>query len=116
VPKRRPTTDIRRGTRAFAAEGARVAITYHSRKDAAETVAEEITAAGGEPFVVPLDLDDPESIATAVEATANRWGGLDALVGNAVQWGSADFHDRPTTPGPSTVALRRPWRSAKELT
>jgi NAD(P)-dependent dehydrogenase (short-subunit alcohol dehydrogenase family) len=80
----------------FAAEGARVAITYNSRKDAAEGVAEEITAAGGDPFVVPLDLDDADSIAEAVEATVNRWGRLDALVGNAVHWGSADFHNRPT--------------------
>jgi NAD(P)-dependent dehydrogenase (short-subunit alcohol dehydrogenase family) len=80
----------------FAREGARVAITYHSRKEAAEAVADEITAAGGEPFVVPMDLDDPESIAAAVGAAVSHWGGLDVVVGNAVNWGSGGFHDRPT--------------------
>jgi NAD(P)-dependent dehydrogenase (short-subunit alcohol dehydrogenase family) len=48
---------------AFAREGARVAITYHSRKEAAEAVADEITRAGGAPFVVPMDLDDKDSVA-----------------------------------------------------
>lgn len=81
---------------AFAREGARVAITYHSRKEAAEAVADEITAAGGRPFVVPLDLADEVSVAAAVDATVHRWGGLDVLVGNAVHWGSADFEERPT--------------------
>jgi 3-oxoacyl-[acyl-carrier protein] reductase len=80
----------------FAREGARVAITYHSRKEAAEAVAEEITSAGGEPFVVPMELNEPASIAEAVGATVSQWGGLDVLVGNAVNWGSAGFHDRPT--------------------
>ncbi|HEU4945806.1 MAG TPA: SDR family oxidoreductase [Kribbella sp.] len=80
----------------FAREGARVGITYHSRKDAAEAVADEITEAGGEPFVVPMELDDKDSVAEAVGATVSHWGGLDVLVGNAVHWGSGDFHERPT--------------------
>lgn len=81
---------------AFAREGARVAITYHSRKEAAEAVADEITAAGGEPFVVPLDLAEEASVAAAVDATVRRWDGLDVLVGNAVYWGSGDFAERAT--------------------
>ncbi|MEU4393698.1 SDR family oxidoreductase [Kribbella sp. NPDC023855] len=80
---------------AFAREGARVAITYNSRKDAADQVAAEITAAGSEAFVVPMDLSAPESIADAVGQTVGRFGGLDVLVGNAVFWGEG-FHDRPT--------------------
>lgn len=80
----------------FAREGARVAITYHSRQDAADEVAAEITSAGGEAFAVPMDLSAPETVATAVGATVERFGGLDVLVGNAVHWGSGDFHDRPT--------------------
>jgi 3-oxoacyl-[acyl-carrier protein] reductase len=80
---------------AYGREGARVAITYHSGKDAAETVAEEIEAAGGEAYVVPMDLNVPDTIAAAVEATVNRWGGLDAVVANAVNWGSASLHDLP---------------------
>jgi 3-oxoacyl-[acyl-carrier protein] reductase len=80
----------------FAREGARVGITYNSRKDAAEVVGEEIVAAGGEAFVVPMDLREPASIEEAVGAVAREWGGLDAVVGNAVNWGSGGFHDRPT--------------------
>ena len=80
---------------AYGREGARVAITYNARKDAAETVAEEIEAAGGTAYVVPMDLNEPETIAAAVASTVERWGGLDVVVGNAVNWGSGDFHDRP---------------------
>jgi 3-oxoacyl-[acyl-carrier protein] reductase len=80
----------------FAGEGARVAITYNSRQDAAEEVAGEIKAAGGEAFVVPMDLREPESVKEAVGAVVAAWGGLDVLVGNAVNWGSGGFHDRPT--------------------
>jgi len=80
---------------AYGREGARVAITYNARKDAAETVAEEIEAAGGTAYVVPMDLNEPETIAAAVASTVERWGGLDAVVGNAVNWGSAGFDDRP---------------------
>jgi 3-oxoacyl-[acyl-carrier protein] reductase len=80
---------------AYGQEGARVALTYNSNKDAAEAVAEEVEAAGGTAYVVPMDLNEPETIAAAVEATVRRWGGLDAVVGNAVNWGNAGFHERP---------------------
>lgn len=82
----------RRTALAFGAEGARVAITYHSDREAAEAVAKEIDAA----YVVRMDLNDPESIAAAVAETVDHWQGLDVLVGNAVNWGSGDFHNRPT--------------------
>lgn len=75
---------------AYGREGARVAITYNSRKDAAEAVAEEIEAAGGAAYVVPLDLSAPESIAAAVASVVEHWGGLDAVVANAVDWGPHD--------------------------
>jgi NAD(P)-dependent dehydrogenase (short-subunit alcohol dehydrogenase family) len=80
---------------AYGREGARVAITYNSRKDAAETVAGEIEAAGGTAYVVPMELGAPDTIAAAVASTIDRWGGLDAVVGNAVNWGSLGFHGRP---------------------
>ena len=80
---------------AYGREGARVAITYNSRKDAAEVVAEEIEAAGGTAYVVPMDLNEPETIAAAVASTVEQWGGLDAVVGNAVNWGNLGFNDRP---------------------
>ena len=80
---------------AYGREGARVAITYNSRKDAAEAVAEEIEQAGGTPYVLPMDLGEPETIAAAVASTAEHWGGLDVVVGNAVNWGTGDFDNRP---------------------
>jgi len=79
----------------YGREGAKVAITYNSQKDVAEGVAEEIEAAGGTAYVVPMDLNEPETIAAAVSATVSQWGGLDVVVGNAVNWGSAGFHERP---------------------
>jgi NAD(P)-dependent dehydrogenase (short-subunit alcohol dehydrogenase family) len=85
----------RRTALAFAAEGARVAITYRSREDVAKAVADEIADAGGEPYVVPMTLNDPESIEAAVRGTTDHFGGLDVLVANAVDWGSGDFHNRP---------------------
>jgi NAD(P)-dependent dehydrogenase (short-subunit alcohol dehydrogenase family) len=72
----------------LAAEGARVAISYHSNKDAAHEVAERIEELGGESFAVRMELDDLGSVAEAVAAVIDRWDGLDTLVGNAVQWGS----------------------------
>nr|WP_203589859.1 SDR family NAD(P)-dependent oxidoreductase [Streptomyces sp. SID13031] len=56
---------------AFAREGARVAITYRSRKEAADEVAVEITSSGAEAFAVPMDLGTPESIADAAGQTIN---------------------------------------------
>jgi NAD(P)-dependent dehydrogenase (short-subunit alcohol dehydrogenase family) len=86
----------RRTALTFAAEGARVAITYRSREDAAKAVADEIADAGGEAHVLPMALDEPDSIEAAVASTVQRFGGLDVLVGNAVNWGDGEFHDRPT--------------------
>jgi 3-oxoacyl-[acyl-carrier protein] reductase len=66
--------------RALAAEGTRVALGYHSRKDAVERLLAEIERTGGSGLIVPHDLNDPATIDAAV-ATINRtWGGLDVLV------------------------------------
>lgn len=75
---------------ALAAEGARVAFSYHSNKGAADEVADRIVAAGGEPYAIRMELDDLDSVSDAVRAVIERWGGLDAYIGNAVQWGTSD--------------------------
>ncbi|MDA0636932.1 SDR family NAD(P)-dependent oxidoreductase [Nonomuraea sp. MCN248] len=80
---------------AFAREGAKIAITYHRREDAAREVAAAIAAAGGEPFLTPMDLRDLPSAQRAVDDVLARWGRVDVLVANAVHWG-ADAPD-PTT-------------------
>lgn len=60
--------------RRLAAEGASVAV-FDRDATAAATVAKEI---GGEPFDV--DIRDSAAVATAVDAVADRLGGLDVLV------------------------------------
>lgn len=57
-------------------EGCKVALTYHSRREAAERVAREIPGAS----VHPCDLRDFASVRGTVEAAAGAQGGLDALV------------------------------------
>jgi NAD(P)-dependent dehydrogenase (short-subunit alcohol dehydrogenase family) len=90
----------------LAGEGARVAISYHSNKEAADTVADRIVAAGGEPHVVRMELDDLDSVSDAVRDVVDRWGGLDAFVGNAVQWGSSEASWAPRV---EDVAVER-WQ------
>ncbi len=62
--------------RAFAAAGARVAITsrnVHAGRGAAS-------------LAVPFDLEDPSSAQDAIDATIGEFGRLDTLVVNAVRW------------------------------
>jgi NAD(P)-dependent dehydrogenase (short-subunit alcohol dehydrogenase family) len=73
----------------FASEGARVALTYNADREAAEQAAEGARAAGGEALTVPLSLEDDASIQAAFSEIAGRWGGVDALVANAVRWPTA---------------------------
>lgn len=82
---------------AYGREGARVALTFHSRRDAAEEVAKEVTAAGGDGYAVAMDLSDPESIGAVVADVVERWNGLDVLVNNAVRWGAGSIAELPTS-------------------
>jgi 3-oxoacyl-[acyl-carrier protein] reductase len=69
--------------RALAAQGARVAAHYGSNREAAETLAAEAGAAGGEIVVVQRDLSDGRAAGPLVEEAAERLGGLDVLINNA---------------------------------
>ncbi|MET9947937.1 SDR family oxidoreductase [Streptomyces sp. NPDC006341] len=69
-----------------AREGARVALTYCSRKAAGERVLAEVEALGAQALLAPYDLADDVSIEAAVETVAERWGGVDVLINNAVPW------------------------------
>jgi 3-oxoacyl-[acyl-carrier protein] reductase len=70
---------------AFAAERARVAITYHTSEARAKAVLGELGGAG-RACAVRHDLADPDSIAEAVRAVESRWGGIDVVVANAQTW------------------------------
>jgi 3-oxoacyl-[acyl-carrier protein] reductase len=71
---------------AYAAEGARVALTYATDEVAAAGVVDEIARAGGRAAAFRLDLTDRPSIEAAVAATVTTFGQLDVLVANAVRW------------------------------
>jgi NAD(P)-dependent dehydrogenase (short-subunit alcohol dehydrogenase family) len=67
---------------ALAAAGARVMLS--SRKEAdLEAVAASIGAAGGEAAVFAANAGEPDQAGACVEATAERFGGIDVLVNNA---------------------------------
>lgn len=66
----------------FAAMGAHVVVA--SRKaEACQQAAAEITDAGGSALAVPTHVGDPEQLATLVDRTVERFGGVDVLVNNA---------------------------------
>jgi 3-oxoacyl-[acyl-carrier protein] reductase len=69
---------------AFAAEGARVAITFSkSVADAEETIALLKKAGAAEPLSFQGSVADGAHAAATVEAVAKAWDGLDVLVNNA---------------------------------
>jgi 3-oxoacyl-[acyl-carrier protein] reductase len=70
----------------FAAEGASVMVTYRRNRDAAEATATAIRAMGAEAAVAALDLADPDSITETVRGVLDRWGRIDVLVNNAVEF------------------------------
>jgi 3-oxoacyl-[acyl-carrier protein] reductase len=69
--------------RAFAAEGARVAIIYKGSKDAADKLAAEIQTAGGTAHALQVDVSSFEAAGQCVEKVLADWGRIDILVNNA---------------------------------
>jgi len=67
----------------LAAEGANVAISYHSSSDGADSAVKEITAAGGKAIAVQADLSKQEGVDALVGATVKEFGSVDVLVNNA---------------------------------
>jgi NAD(P)-dependent dehydrogenase (short-subunit alcohol dehydrogenase family) len=88
----------------FGREAARVALTYRKNRAAAEKVASEIEQAGGQAFVLPFDLEDPEAPQQLVNQVAEHWGGLDVLINNAVRWA-----DHDPTGGPRSFEGDQDW-------
>jgi enoyl-[acyl-carrier protein] reductase III len=67
----------------LAGAGARVAVNYLRRRDAADEVAAAIRAGGGECLVVRGNVADPEHVERVVSEVAGAWGGIDVVVSNA---------------------------------
>ena len=68
--------------RYLASQGARVVVNDMAG-DAAETVAGEIIAAGGEAIAVAASVTDEADVAALVRRTMETWGRIDILVNNA---------------------------------
>ena len=59
---------------ALAAEGANVAINYHSSSEGADSVVEEITASGGKAFALQGDMTKQEDVDALIAATQKAFG------------------------------------------
>jgi len=69
--------------RRLARDGATVAIGYSSSAIAAEALAEEIQASGGQAIAIHADGADARGLALAIDSVAERFGRLDILVNSA---------------------------------
>ena len=69
--------------RRLARDGAKVAIGYGASAIAAQALAEEIKAAGGEAIAVKADATDAAALTQAIDGVAERFGRLDILVNSA---------------------------------
>jgi 3-oxoacyl-[acyl-carrier protein] reductase len=67
----------------LAAEGARVAVNYRTSADAAQRIAEEIGASGGEAKAYRADVADFAAVKSMIDQIAEDFGGLNILINNA---------------------------------
>jgi NAD(P)-dependent dehydrogenase (short-subunit alcohol dehydrogenase family) len=67
---------------AFAAEGADVLVLGRTVADLEDTIA-QITADGGQAWLLPCDVTDEAQVDEAVARAVARWGHIDVLVNNA---------------------------------
>jgi 3-oxoacyl-[acyl-carrier protein] reductase len=70
--------------------GADVALSYHTRTDAAETTAQEIRSLGRRAVVSGGDLADPAAADRLAATVKRELGGLDIFVANAGVWPSEE--------------------------
>jgi 3-oxoacyl-[acyl-carrier protein] reductase len=75
---------------AFGREGASVVVGYRSSQAAAEAVADEIVAAGGEASTAQLDVTDQQSVDRFVAHADTSYGRVDVLVNAAGRLDAAD--------------------------
>jgi len=69
--------------RAFAAHGSKVVVHYNASKEAADKVAGEVKAAGGEALLVGGDVTKSANVKRIVAETLAGFGRIDVLVNNA---------------------------------
>jgi len=69
--------------RAFARHGSRLAVHYNASRDAAEKVAAEARALGGEAVLVGGDVTQADNVKRIVAETLSAFGRIDVLINNA---------------------------------
>ncbi|MFO0964230.1 MAG: 3-oxoacyl-[acyl-carrier-protein] reductase [Gemmataceae bacterium] len=69
--------------KAFAAEGAKVALVYRGSQQAADGLVQEVTQGGGRIIAVQADVSNPEDTKKAVERVEKELGPVNILVNNA---------------------------------
>ncbi len=69
--------------RAFAAEGAKVAVVYRGSQEAADQIVSEIARAGGTALAIQADVADRASVAACVQRVEKELGPVTILVNNA---------------------------------
>jgi 3-oxoacyl-[acyl-carrier protein] reductase len=69
--------------KAFAAEGAKVAVVYRGSKEAADSLVQEVTQTGGVARALQADVADPAAAQACVEQVEKELGSVDILVNNA---------------------------------
>lgn len=70
-------------SRAFAAEGAKVLLTWYASESGAKETVAEIVAAGGEAIETRADLTQPAEAKRVIELAVRTWGQLDVVVANS---------------------------------
>ncbi len=68
---------------AYAREGAKVVITFHSDEEGANDTLKEVQQAGGEGIVLPVDVGDEKKVEQMFDKTLEHFGDLHILVNNA---------------------------------
>ena len=67
----------------LARSGAKVGVNFHSSRDAAISVVNDIQSSGGEALLVPGDVSQEASAEAAVKQVVDKWSRIDILVNNA---------------------------------
>jgi 3-oxoacyl-[acyl-carrier protein] reductase len=99
-------------TNAFSQVGAKAAITYHANEPAAQSLVRGLQAEGREAFALSYDMGDYVQATTVVDQVVKKWGRLDILIANAVNWPIFASDKRPLNQPSFTETDFRAWTEA----